>query len=117
MHPAIRYPQIYPQTTKENAMSDPIILPNINYGTFKPQTGFFTAHMLCAALGLTPAGTNQIATAVNYGLLPQPDFKSDGNPITWLWYSATVQSYMTASAAASLQASVASYYQKGLGAL
>ena len=98
-------------------MSDPIIFPNLNYGTFKPQFGAFTPHMLCAALGLMSGGTNQLATAVNYGLLPAPDFKADSNPSTWLWYSATVQPYMTAAAATSLQASLATYYQKGLGAL
>lgn len=95
--------------------SEAIIFPNLNYGSFNPATGAFTAQMLCAALGLSPGATNQIGTAVDRGLIAAPDFKLDNNPTGWLWYSSTVQTYMTAAAATTIRNGISAAYEAGYG--
>jgi len=88
---------------------EPITLSNINLnGALDPSEGFFTSEMLRVALGLP--STDAVGVAVRIGSVAAADFRPDADPPTWLWKPSTVQSYMTASASATVRAAVTAAY-------
>lgn len=93
--------------------SEPINLSNINLqGALNPANGFVTAEMLRAALGLS--GTDDIVVGKRIGAIPAAEFTDNPNSaIGWIWQPATVQSLMTASAAATARSQIAAARASG----
>lgn len=88
---------------------EPITLPNINLnGALDPSQGYFNSEMLRVALGLPT--TDAVGVAVQIGSLAAADFQESACAVTWLWKPATVQSYMTSAASATVRAAVSAWY-------